>query len=320
MAEWVGAVDGGGSKTHGALLSSDGELLSLPADTGCNPLDNSDWAQVLDRMLGRFADHAQDANNIAMGMPGFGEVRHLADLVSEQITKHLGDRALIINDVEMAFHGAFPSGEGILLLAGTGSMAVARGPKGLVRVGGWGDLFGDEGSAYWIGRSALSLASRELDGRIPANGFAAALCAALELNCDEDPFALLNWVSRHQHVRSCIASVARNVDGMASAGHQEAQQLLNDAALLLAEHISAAATLAGLPSEARWAFAGSVFNSDTLKQNVEIACGQSATSAALPPLGGGLLLAARKSGWDFDPDFISELASQLAQSSPKRNS
>lgn len=319
MAEWVGAVDGGGSKTHGALLSSDGELLNLPADSGCNPLDNSDWAQVLDRMMGSLVGHAHEACNIVMGMPGFGEVRDLADLVSEQITKRLGNRALIINDVEMAFHGAFPSGQGILLLAGTGSMAVARGPMGLVRVGGWGDLFGDEGSAYWIGRSALSLASRELDGRIPASGFAAALCAALKLDCDEDPFALLNWVSRHQHVRSRIASIAQSVDGMARAGHQEAQRLLNDAALLLAEHISATATLAGLPSEVRWAFAGSVFNSDTLKQNVEIACGQSAISTVLPPLGGGLLLAARKSGWTCDPDFISELASQLAQSSPKRN-
>lgn len=319
MAEWVGAVDGGGSKTHVALLSSDGELINLPADSGCNPLDNSDWAQVLDRVMGCLVDHVHDADNIAMGMPGFGEVRHLAELVSEQITKRLGDRALIINDVEMAFHGAFPSGEGILLLAGTGSMAVARGPKGLVRVGGWGDLFGDEGSAYWIGRSALSLASRELDGRIPANGFATTLCAAFELNSDDEPFALLNWVSRHQHVRSRIASVAQIVDGMASAGHKEAQHLLNDAALLLAEHISSAATLAGLPGEAPWASAGSVFNSDALKQNAEIACGQSATSAVLPPLGGGLLLAARKSGWTCDTDFITELASQLAQPSPKRN-
>jgi len=80
----------------------------------------------------------------------------------------LARRVVVISDAEAAYVAALGDGAGILLLAGTGSMALARDARGRwARAGGWGPLLGDEGSAFWIGREWLRASK---DGR----GFATA--------------------------------------------------------------------------------------------------------------------------------------------------
>ena len=65
-------------------------------------------------------------------------------------------RVRVLSDVETAHQAAFGAGPGILVVAGTGSIAFGRSPRGrTARAGGWGALLGDEGSAFWIGREAL---------------------------------------------------------------------------------------------------------------------------------------------------------------------
>jgi glucosamine kinase len=67
-----------------------------------------------------------------------------------------GRHVKAISDVEAAYLGALGGRAGILLLAGTGSMALGRDTRGRwARAGGWGPLLGDEGSAFWIGREWL---------------------------------------------------------------------------------------------------------------------------------------------------------------------
>lgn len=70
-------------------------------------------------------------------------------------------RVRVISDVEAARDGALGAAPGILLLAGTGSIALGRDRRGrLARAGGLGPLLGDEGSAFWIGRAWLPVARR----------------------------------------------------------------------------------------------------------------------------------------------------------------
>jgi N-acetylglucosamine kinase-like BadF-type ATPase len=74
----------------------------------------------------------------------------------ERRLRALGRRVMVISDVEAAHLGALGERPGILLLAGTGSMALGRDADGRwARAGGWGPLLGDEGSAFWIGREWL---------------------------------------------------------------------------------------------------------------------------------------------------------------------
>ena len=76
----------------------------------------------------------------------------------------LARRVRVISDVEAARDGALGARPGILLLAGTGSIALGRGRAGaLARAGGLGPLLGDEGSAFWIGRAWLPIARRHAD-------------------------------------------------------------------------------------------------------------------------------------------------------------
>lgn len=319
MIEWVGAVDGGGSKTATALLSSEGELIRLPSVNGCNPLDNPAWSSILAQVISQITQTRDDVGVITMGMPGYGEIADFDHAVNLTIEELLADKALVLNDVEMAFHGAFPDGEGILLLAGTGSMAIGGGPLGLVRVGGWGNHFGDEGSAYWIGRSALSLASREIDGRIAQTGFAAELCVEMEIDPSQNALAFMSWIAGQSHARSAIAALSQIVDRLARGGNLTARSLLEDAGRLLVEHLDAAGNLAGLGPDIPWSAVGSVFESDTVLTAVRNMTHRSPVSPELPPLGGGLLLAARKAGWPTDQPFIEKLARQLTPSLRQRN-
>ena len=76
---------------------------------------------------------------------------------------------VVCGDDEIALDAAFPGQSGVLIIAGTGSNAVARTSTGQrVNVGGWGPALGDEGSAYWIGQQALRAALRAWDRGEPA--------------------------------------------------------------------------------------------------------------------------------------------------------
>ena len=87
-------------------------------------------------------------------------------------------------DVEAAFHDAFGDGPGVMLIAGTGSIAWARDESGVMhRVGGWGQHVGDEGSGYWIGHGARSGAwTGAEDGRSAATALRESVLESLGLH------------------------------------------------------------------------------------------------------------------------------------------
>jgi N-acetylglucosamine kinase-like BadF-type ATPase len=81
---------------------------------------------------------------------GFPQTRHIA----------------VEDDLRVAFRAAIPEGPGVVLIAGTGSVAYAEHREQRVRMGGDGYILGDEGSAYAIGLAALKLMARTFDGRV----------------------------------------------------------------------------------------------------------------------------------------------------------
>ncbi len=309
MADLVAALDGGGTKTQGAWADPSGRVTLGAALAGCNPQDGADWAENLQMALLALPAATVHAT---LGIPGFGEVPNDDERVLQLVADGFPGTAQVLNDVALAYRGAFPNGGGVLILAGTGSMAMASGPKGLHRTGGWGDAYGDEGSAYWIGRAGLALASKQADGRLPDTGFAAALSARLGLGAKPDPYALLGWVMAQRHQRPAIAQVARQIDQMAQAGDAVAIALLQAAAAELHQHMQAVARLAGLPDTAPWACAGSVFNSLTVRTTLTDLRHQPPVPPQLDALGGGLWLAATAAGWVVDPTWANRIAAGLA--------
>ena len=93
-------------------------------------------------------------------------------LVTPEATELLGlvapygvRTAVVAHDATTSYLGALGERPGVVIAAGTGAVTLAVGPTCVARVDGWGNLLGDAGSAYWIGRAGMDAALRGNDGR-----------------------------------------------------------------------------------------------------------------------------------------------------------
>ncbi|MFC1554651.1 N-acetylglucosamine kinase [candidate division KSB1 bacterium] len=124
-----------------------------------------------------------DVKFLVCGFAGVGRESDRSEV--RTILDDLGfkDRSTVNTDIEIAFNGAFPEGEGIVLNAGTGSIALGRDKHGnFIRCGGWGFLIGDEGSAYYMGREAIRYAFHSYDGRKPETILLDKFCEVFSLS------------------------------------------------------------------------------------------------------------------------------------------
>lgn len=308
------AVDGGGTKTALAVVDQQGQVLYRAAGGGINPFDQSDWQEDLQAMLNSVTEPYGAA---ALALPGYGEAAAIT-AQQHQVAADLGVPHQVLNDVDAAHLGAFAGGPGLLILAGTGSMVWGRDSAGTtLRVGGWGDLLGDEGSAYWTGLRALNSLTRVLDGRRARTGLHDCLLAALQQTGTVSPDnvlpsdSVLSWLVALKHPRSQIAALAQHLDTWAEAGDRDATQLLEEAAAELA--LLARTAQARLPGlGAAWSVAGSFTRSQTVQRVLRRELGADAFHpATLPPLGGAALAAARVAGWPITPEWTARLSADL---------
>ena len=302
-------LDGGGTKTEIAVVERSGKVVRFLAGPGLDPMAGEDWEARLAGMVDRIGP----VGAAVLGLPYFSEVPEISarqQVVAELL---LGTGAVVRNDVDVAFDGAMGGQQGVLILAGTGSMAWARGPQGAARAGGFGDAFGDEGSAHWIGREALGLVSRHLDGRRRTASFARGILEAMGIAGDD----LIAWTYGRGAVRANIAGVALHVAALAAGGNVEAISLLRRAARELAALGRAAGQAAGLDAM-RWSHAGGVLGNLTLRNMVAEALGAEPTAPLLPPVGGAVLAAARAGGWDVGSEFVGQLAGSLRDAAKER--
>ncbi|MEI6096825.1 MAG: BadF/BadG/BcrA/BcrD ATPase family protein [Alphaproteobacteria bacterium] len=299
-------LDSGGTKTLLAVALPTGQVTEFRQGPGLDPTAGKDWEQDLITLLQPCAP----MQAAVLGLAYFSEIPAISARQTAIAQAVLGLGAEVVNDVAVAYEGALGGADGVLVLSGTGSMAWARGPAGVVRCGGWGDVFGDEGSAYWIGRAALALVSRHLDGRQDAEAFAAGMLDAIGIIGAE----LIAWTYGQTQPRAAVAALARDVVALAEQ-NQDAAEIVRQAAAHLVEMGRSAARRADLPRGHRWSFAGGVFASDALRGAVTTGMGSPPTPPRLPPVGGAVIAAARRAGWVVDETFIATLAGSLADGS-----
>lgn len=305
-------LDGGGTKTLLALADRDGAVRHVARSASLDPFADAGWPAKLESVAADIAWCRPRLAGVVLGLPCHGEA---ADVSARQVaeSRRLFPAPLaVVNDVEAAFDGALVGAAGVLILAGTGSMAWAGDGRRTIRCGGWGDVFGDEGSAYWIGREALGKASRASDGRSGGTAFAELLLDRLGLRPDE----LVGWCYGLRARRTAIAALAHHVDALAEAGEPEARALLARAGDALALHAEACVQRLTLPASPPWSYAGSVFESRTVMRRVTERLGIAQKPPRLPPLGGALLRAARLAGWPVDDNWIERLGRALAEAAP----
>ncbi|MGH7529419.1 MAG: BadF/BadG/BcrA/BcrD ATPase family protein, partial [Gemmatimonadales bacterium] len=147
----------------------------------------------------------------------------------------LAERVAVRGDGEIALAAAFGDGAGILVSAGTGSIAYARTPDGKQhRAGGYGWQLGDDGGGYWLGRRALAAAARAQDGLEESSTLLERLLVALSLDSFDD---LIRWTATATPAQ--VAALAPHVLNAAAEGEAVARRAVEDAAVELARLIGA---------------------------------------------------------------------------------
>ena len=166
----------------------------------------------------------------------------------------------VLEDAALLLAAGSPDGWGVAVVAGTGSMAYARGADGrTARAGGWGPLLGDEGSGYAIALAGLRAAARAADGRAAATPLTDRLLAACGLTRPEE---LVGVVYRGGD-RATLAALAPVVLDAADSGDTVAGEIATAAAAELAAAAAAAARSLGLGARFPVALAGGLLASCT---------------------------------------------------------
>ena len=170
----VVGVDGGGTGSRCQVSDDSGTLLG-EAHGGAGAMRPGEADRAADAIVDVVRDGLIAADRgdempkvLCVGAAGVGRDAERLELWEALSAREIAEDVVIITDAEAGFDDAFGEGAGILLIAGTGSIAHGRGPTGIVaRCGGWGPVCGDEGSGAWIGRRTLSAVTASSDGREP---------------------------------------------------------------------------------------------------------------------------------------------------------
>jgi glucosamine kinase len=239
----VVGVDGGGTKTRAVVADESGRSLADvegPA-SAVKPGQAERSAQVIAETialaLGAAAMSRVMPKVICVGVAGVGRENERQALWQALAAREIGEEILVHADATVALDDAFGDGPGVLLIAGTGSVAFGRGPTGTVaRCGGWGPSIGDEGSGAWIGRRALSVVTAAADGREPETALTGAVLTAAQVN---EVSELIAWAS--SATPAMLGTLAPAVMSEADAGDLRANALLSLAVEELMLHIRALA-------------------------------------------------------------------------------
>ncbi|CAN5332922.1 N-acetylglucosamine kinase [soil metagenome] len=185
-------VDGGGTKTHAALIDEKGDIIGEGQAGPSNPLRVGvrQSAEVVRDAIERACAEAgvrrNDLDAIQIGLAGVRRA-DLRERVREVLLALHIHPLEIVTDADIALAGATGGEPGLVLVAGTGSICCGKNARGQTAcAGGWGPLVGDEGSGAWLARRALQAVAHASDGRGPATSLARAACEYFSVATPDD--------------------------------------------------------------------------------------------------------------------------------------
>lgn len=239
MTCWLG-VDGGGTKTEFVVIDAGGAVMARAATGTTYHLEVGleEAVRRLERgvaeVCGAAAIMPADLAHAFFGLPAFGEDREIDPRLDAACGRLLGhDRYRVGNDMVCGWAGSLACEDGVNIVAGTGSIGYGERAGAAARAGGWGELFGDEGSAYWIAAEGLAAFSRMSDGRAPRGPLHARFVAALSLADDLD--LCQRVMGPPAMSRAELAALAPIISAAAGDGDAAAASILREAGRHLAE-------------------------------------------------------------------------------------
>lgn len=271
MSQYYIGIDGGGTKTAFGLFDQDGHLIKKQelstchflqvGFAGCAKLIRMGIEDILENI------HPKDVM-IGIGIAGYGEDQEIRKNIEKELAYELKDYSYIItNDVHIALIGAFCNQDGILVIAGTGTIAYVKKGHKLHRVGGWGYQLGDEGSAYWIGKQLLNEFCKQADGRIEKDDIYKKIMEIYHL---KNPYEIIQVIHEMKNERTQIAQLSLLCDELANTGHKICHHILQEAGQYVFE---LAYTLSKQYGIKKISHGGSLFNNEIIKEQF-ISCVQ----------------------------------------------
>lgn len=228
---YVLGIDAGGTKTVCQLANDSGEVLAEARRGGANLQASGELEveKVLHEVMHEaIGDREISPSVICLGIAGVDRPED-ARTVSG-IMRRIGSKAriLVVNDALVALEAGAPNEPGVVVIAGTGSIAYGRNSRNeAARSGGWGYVLGDEGSGYWIGRAALRAVLREGDRRGPKTQLTGLLLKYFRIDRAQE---LIHEVYHGTLRPSAIAALAQYVHTAFKAGDSVAIGILRGSA------------------------------------------------------------------------------------------
>lgn len=261
-------IDGGGSKTT-CLLGDEHAVLAQATGAGSNPIRVGEERsrQALHGVVSEACAAARiQPSQIArtcIGLAGAARPQ-IEKQVRSVLAEVVGGELEVAGDMVVALEAGFRGGPGLIVIAGTGSIAYGRNQRGeTARAGGWGFAISDEGSGHWIGRAAAAGAMRAHD--LGENSvLISSIMNAWHLGARDDVVRAANAVPPPD-----FAELFPLVLAAAAGGDSRASEILTQAATELAQ-------LARIVAERLWrgqqsfrvAMSGGVFQNSPLVRQV----------------------------------------------------
>lgn len=242
------AVDGGGTKTLAVLVDANGTILG-EGRAGATNYHVAGAIKVRDALekaiLAAFKDAGIDPSSVVKkavfalaGIDTDNDEKEVSRVVKETVNglPIMIERLQVENDCLSALLGSTQNKAGVLLIAGTGSIVFAHdGNNRIVRSGGWGHRFGDEGSGYWIGKQAIESVLKMQDGRGEDTLLAKLVLEKFDFTKIEE---LYNWAYSDSYSVDDVGTLATTVDEAFRLGDPVSKRILERAVeeLLLLVH------------------------------------------------------------------------------------
>jgi len=190
----------------------------------------------------------------------------------------------LAHDSVTGYLGTVGDGPGVMIAAGTGVVTLAVGDATVARVDGWGNIMGDSGSAYWIGRAGFEAAMRAYDKRGPAT----LLLDAMQERYSRPADAYIELQNDPDRVRT-VASFAASVDRLSEVDAVAAGICASAAEELAHSALTALTRVGQIGAEPAVGAIGGVFRSSYIHSRFEAAVLREAPDARLAaPRGTGL--------------------------------
>lgn len=304
------SVDGGGSKTAYLLTDQAGKVCSRYITQGCTYSVMgkekvheilSEGAKIVVEKAGISPD---DLEYAVWGISCYGEYEEMDQYLSKKLVELFPCKAYFCNDVEIGHAGSLLLNFGIHVVAGTGAIVMGKDQNGkIARSNGWHEDFSDEGSGYWLGLRTLSLFVKQADLRENRSFLYDQIRERYSLHNDMD--IVWFYQKKLRGKRKDVAALQELLLESAKLGDKSAVRLYEAAAFELAQSVEGVArqlNLMGQKTEV--SYCGGLFHCgawilDPFSEHLS-QMGFMLKTPSLSPLGGGILLAAERSGCQID--------------------